>query len=130
VSAFVGNTDPLSSITPHHANPTMNNSSSTMTTHETSQLQFDVERLKGDLRQLRSDMGRLGSDARITAQDSVAAAREHLGETASREARSSRVVRMAAEEQIERHPLLAVGAALAVGAIAGAALGAVLARRA
>ncbi len=106
----------------------MNNSSTAMT-EPTDTLQHDVERLKADIRQIRGDVEELVKDSKAAIRDGFRTTRGQLGDAAASAARSARIAEARALDQIEQHPFLAVGTALAVGALAGAALGAIIAKR-
>jgi ElaB/YqjD/DUF883 family membrane-anchored ribosome-binding protein len=79
---------------------------------ETGDLQREIDRLRADLRQLRGDISSLGGDGARAARVGIAEALRAAGS-------QGRTALEGAEKQIAAHPILAVGAALAVGMLLG-----------
>lgn len=88
----------------------------------TSAMCREIERLKTDLERLRADFAGLTEDAVHTARAGAAEAKERLAQGAHAAAARGRESAEAIEDQVAAHPFVALGAALAVGLVVGAAL--------
>ncbi len=82
-------------------------------------MQAEIDRLKADLGRLRTDLSGFAEDAAHAAKVGTAEAREILAQKAKAIAAKGREGVDATEKQITEHPFMAIGAALAVGALVG-----------
>ena len=85
-------------------------------------VQSEIERLRADLVRLRTDISGLAEDAAHAAKVGTVEARELLARKAKEIAAKGREGVDMTEKQIVEHPFVAVGAALAVGALLGIVL--------
>jgi ElaB/YqjD/DUF883 family membrane-anchored ribosome-binding protein len=82
-------------------------------------MQAEIDRLKADLGRLRTELSGFAEDAAHAAKVGTAEAREILAQKAKALAEKGREGVDATEKQIAEHPFIAIGAALAVGALVG-----------
>ena len=86
---------------------------------ENNTMQKELERVKADLMRLRTDFSTLTEDTVKAARTGTAAARDALTEKAQAVADKGRESLESVEKQVVAHPFVAIGAALAIGAVLG-----------
>jgi ElaB/YqjD/DUF883 family membrane-anchored ribosome-binding protein len=87
-----------------------------------SGLRREMERLKADFERLRSDLSGLTEDSANTVRAGAAEAKERVCQGARAAVAKGRDCAAAIGDQVTAHPFMALGAALAVGLVAGVAI--------
>lgn len=95
---------------------------SPLSTREADAVRDDLERLKEDLKQMREDLSSLSSDAVKAAKAGASQAKDTIHDGVRAAAAKGRESVEMMEDQISTHPLMAVGAAFALGMVLGVSM--------